>query len=61
MANPFEFLQNWTREHVNATVYDDKPTAKVLAQECVTDAEKAGISEASLTKAAGGNLHSYGN
>ena len=43
MANPFEFLQNWTREHVNATVYDDKPTAKVLAQECVTDAEKAGI------------------
>ena len=32
MANPFEFLQNWTRKHVNATVYDDKPTAKVLAK-----------------------------
>ena len=56
MANPWEFLDRWTRDHVNATVYDDTATAEILAQECVRDAEKAGIGETSLTKAAGGNL-----
>ena len=54
--NPFEFLQDWVREHVSATAYDDRSTAEHLAGECVRYAQEAGFSETSITKAAGGNL-----
>jgi hypothetical protein len=57
--NPFEFLQGWARENVNATSYGDDATAKHLAGECLRAAEKAGFGETSITKAAGGNLASY--
>jgi len=59
MANPWEFLEGWAREHVNATVHDDEATAKHLADECLRDAKKAGLNEAALIKAAGGNLVSF--
>jgi len=59
MANPYEFLRNWVREHVNATTYEDTAGAKSLASECLRDAKKAGISEAAVIKAAGGNLASF--
>jgi hypothetical protein len=59
MANPWEFLRDWVSEHVNSTVYDDEPTAKRLAAECLHDAKEAGIAAASLIKAAGGNLTSH--
>jgi hypothetical protein len=59
MANPWEFLEGWAREHVNATVFDDEATAKQLAAECLRDAKKAGISEQALIKAASGNLVSF--
>jgi hypothetical protein len=59
MRNPFEFLRNWVQEHVNATAYDDAPTAKKLAQECLRDAKAAGYNEAGIIKAAGGDLAGY--
>jgi hypothetical protein len=58
-ANPYEFLRAWIREHANATLYDDKPAAELLADACLRAAKKAGVSEASLIKAAGGNLADY--
>jgi hypothetical protein len=59
MANPWEWLEGWVREHVNATVYEDEAGARHLADECLRDAKKAGINEASLIKAAGGNLVTF--
>jgi hypothetical protein len=59
MANPWEWLEGWVGEHVNATVFDDEAGAKDLAEECLRDAKKAGINEASLIKAAGGNLVTF--
>jgi hypothetical protein len=59
MANPFEFLQEWARNHVTATVYHDKTEARRLADECLRAAKKAGVSVASLIKAASGSLVSY--
>jgi hypothetical protein len=59
MANPWEWLENWVKEHVNATVYDDEAGAKHLGQECLRDAMKAGVNQASLIKAAGGNLTTF--
>jgi hypothetical protein len=59
VANPFVFLGSWIREHVNATAYDDKPAAEFLADSCLRAAKKAGVSEASVIKAAGGNLADY--
>ncbi len=59
MRNPYEFLRDWAREHVNPTAYDDEPTAKILAQECLRDARQAGYSEAGIIKAAGGNLENF--
>ena len=59
MANPWEFLRAWAREHVNATAYDDKITAANLARECLRDAKQAGVSEAGVIKAAGGDLASW--
>jgi hypothetical protein len=56
MTNPWEFLSAWAREHVNATAYDDKVTAANLATEGLRDAKQAGVSEAGIIKAAGGNL-----
>lgn len=59
MANPWEYLRDWTKEHVNATAYEDEGTAKALAAECLRDAKKAGFSEAAIIKAAGGNLETH--
>jgi hypothetical protein len=59
MANPYEFLRDWVREHVNATTYGDAAGAKILASECLRDAKKAGMNEAAVIKAAGGNLASF--
>ena len=57
--NPWEFLDGWAQEHVNATVYDDEGTAEQLAYQCRQDAREAGVSEASVVKASGGNLESF--
>ncbi|MGM4892317.1 hypothetical protein [Tardiphaga sp. 839_C3_N1_4] len=59
MANPWEFLDGWARENVHATVFDDKGTADQLAFQCREAAKAAGIHEASVVKAAGGNLESF--
>jgi hypothetical protein len=59
MANPWEFLYWWARENVQPTVYDDKATAEVLAFQVRQEAKGAGVSEASVVKAAGGNLESF--
>lgn len=59
MRNPYEFLRDWASEHVNATMYDDEPTAEHLAKECLRDAKEAGYNEAGIIKAAGGNLAGY--
>jgi hypothetical protein len=59
MANPWDFLNGWASENVHATVYDDKGTAEQLAFQCRQDARSAGISDASVVKASGGNLESF--
>ncbi len=59
MANPYEFLRDWCREHVNVTVYDDEPAAQSLADQFLDAAKAAGLSVAGVIKAAGGNLTSY--
>ena len=46
--NPYDFLRDWSREHVNATAYQDKGEAERLASECLRDAKKAGMSEAGV-------------
>jgi hypothetical protein len=57
--NPYEFLRDWSRERVNATVYDDEPTAQSLADQCLDAAKATGLRAAAVIKAAGGNLKSY--
>ena len=59
MANPWDFLTEWVREHLNATGYDDEPTAKSLAGGCLEAAKQAGVSAAAVIKAAGGNLVTF--
>lgn len=54
--NPWEFLESWAKDNVQATAFDDEPAADHLAKLCLSAARKAGISEASVIKAAGGNL-----
>lgn len=56
MANPWDYLKAWASEHVQATAYDDEPTAKKLAEECLRDARKAGVHPDGVIKAAGGDL-----
>ena len=57
--NPWEFLDEWADENVQATVYGDEPTAKQLALQCRQEAKAAGISEAGVVKAASGDLESF--
>jgi hypothetical protein len=59
MANPFEFLRDWARDNVNATVFDDDATANLLAAQCLGAARDAGIGVAGVIKAAGGNLAGF--
>jgi len=59
VANPWEFLDIWAREYVQATVYDDKGTAGRLALECREAAKAAGVNEHAVVKAAGGNLEDF--
>jgi hypothetical protein len=46
MANPFQFLREWSEENVTPTAFDDEPTAKGLAAKCLNAAKDAGISTA---------------
>ncbi|WP_375306351.1 hypothetical protein WI560_32015 [Bradyrhizobium sp. A11] len=57
--NPWEFLDGWANENVHATVYDDNATAEQLAFDCRQAAKDAGVNEAGVVKAAGGNLKSF--
>jgi hypothetical protein len=59
MANPWEFLEAWARENVHAAAFGDEATAHQLAKDCLEAAKKAGIAEAALTKAAGGDLSDF--
>jgi hypothetical protein len=59
MANPWNFLEAWAKENVHATMYDDEATARQLARNCLEAPKKAGIAEAAITKAAGGNLSDF--
>lgn len=59
MANPFEFLINWSRDNVNATAYDDEGTAETMAAQCLSAARNAGFGAAGIFRAAGGNLVSF--
>jgi hypothetical protein len=59
MANPWEFLEAWARENVHATAFGDEASAHQLAKDCLEAAKKAGITEAAITKAAGGNLSDF--
>jgi hypothetical protein len=59
MANPWEFLETWAKENVQAILFGDEETARQLAKSCIKAAKKAGIAEAALTKAAGGNLSDF--
>lgn len=59
MANPWEFLEAWSNENVQATVYNDTATAKLLAAQCLQAAKEARIAGAGVIKAAGGNLESF--
>jgi hypothetical protein len=59
MANPWELLEAWAKENVHATAFGDEATARQLAKNCLEAAKSAGISEAAITKAAGGNLSDF--
>jgi hypothetical protein len=59
MANPYEFLRDWVANNANPTAYDDRPSAKHLARECLAEAERRHISTAGVIKAAGGNLANF--
>jgi hypothetical protein len=59
MANPWKFLEAWAKESVHATAFGDEATAHQLAKDCLEAAKKAGITEAAITKAAGGNLSDF--
>ena len=55
----FDFLQSWTVENVNATMYEDRDTAEHLADDCVWEANTRGITEAAMIEAAGGDLNAH--
>ena len=57
--NPWDFVDEWAKENVQATVYGDEGTAKQLAQQCIRDSRAAGFYDQSIVKAAGGNLESF--
>ncbi len=59
MADPWKFLETWAKENVHAILFDDEGTARELAKNCIEAAKKAGIAEAVVTKAAGGNLSDF--
>lgn len=59
MARSLDFLLEWVRDHMNPTVHDDKPGAEYLADECLRDAKRAGMDEAALIDAAGGDLSGF--
>jgi hypothetical protein len=46
------FFNEWATEHVNAKPYSEHEVeAKLLAKECIADAEKDGITERELEEA----------
>jgi hypothetical protein len=59
MADPWKFLEAWAKENVHATAFGDEATAHQLAKDCLGAAKKAGIAEAAITDAAGGNLSDF--
>jgi hypothetical protein len=59
MADPWELLEAWAKENVHATAFGDEAIARQLAENCLEAAKRAGISEAAITKAAGGNLSDF--
>jgi hypothetical protein len=59
MADPWNFLETWAKENVHAILFDDEETARELAKNCIEAAKKAGIAEAAVTEAAGGNLSDF--
>jgi hypothetical protein len=59
MSNPWTYLENWTKNNVRATGYNDKAEADRLADKCRRDAEKDGVSGRGVVKAAGGNLERF--
>jgi hypothetical protein len=59
MADPWNFLEGWAKENVHATAFSDEATARQLAHNCLEEAKKAGIAEAGIIKAAGGNLSDF--
>jgi hypothetical protein len=58
-SNPWTYLENWTKNNVRATGYNDKAEAERLAYECRRDAAKAGMSDRGVVKASGGNLERF--
>jgi hypothetical protein len=56
---PYEFLEGWVSEHVQATPFNDLQTAARLARECLDDAEKAGFERLSIIVAAQGDVPSF--
>jgi hypothetical protein len=59
MTDSWNFLEAWAKENVHATALGDEATARQLARNCLEAAKKAGIAEAGITKAAGGNLSDF--
>ena len=59
MAKSWEFLETWAKENVHGILFGDEETARQLAKNCVEAAKNAGITEAELTKAAGGDLSDF--
>jgi urate oxidase len=59
MADPWEFLETWAKENVHGILFGDEETARQLAKSCLEAAKKTGISEAAITKAAGGSLSDF--
>jgi hypothetical protein len=59
MSTATDFLNGWVQENVNATMYEDTQMAEHLANDCLWEAKKYGITEAELMEAAGGNLKAY--
>jgi hypothetical protein len=54
------FLLRWVEENVQAVAFpENRKEGESLAKRCLADASDAGINEADLEKAAGGDLISY--
>ena len=56
---PYEFLEGWVSEHVQANTSSDQQTAARLARECLNDAEKSGFKRQSIIIAAQGDVPSF--